>query len=81
MNLQRSVQILKEKLYSKCSGIIQEFCENFVTKQTRKTLILTSITYFGRGKSISRDLIENLSVTKTTQMFSKAVKNGYVRKN
>ena len=45
-------------------------------KETRKTLKLTSITYFGRGTSIIRDLIENFSITKTTQMFSKAVKNG-----
>lgn len=74
-NIQRTVQFLEKKLYSDSSKIVQHFCQHVTSPQTRKTLKLSNVTYFGKGKSIPMNLI-HFNVPTTTLIFSKMVLNG-----
>lgn len=75
-NIQRTVQILENKLYPYCSKLVHDFCQRITSPLVRKTFKISSATYFGSGNMISIDQAILFNMPKTTLIFSKMVLDG-----
>ncbi|XP_031777409.1 uncharacterized protein LOC116415911 [Nasonia vitripennis] len=75
-NIQRTVQILENRLYPYCSKLVLDFCQQITSPLARKTLKISCITYFGCGNIVPPNIALLFNVAKTTLIFSKMVLNG-----
>lgn len=78
MDIQRTIQNLTYKISSETSIKKMKFHNNFSTNQVKNAFKLTSVTYFGRGKQVPKDIKDRYEISNRTKMYNKIVTKGFL---
>ncbi|XP_071572483.1 uncharacterized protein [Temnothorax nylanderi] len=77
INMQHSVHTLRHYIYPHASPVVLNYCQEISVKRIRKSLKLSSVTYFGDGVLIDKKVAVKYGLSvKCTIIYQKAVKDG-----
>ncbi|XP_071578140.1 uncharacterized protein [Temnothorax nylanderi] len=77
INMQHSVHTLRHYIYPHASPVVLNYCQEISVKRIRKSLKLSSVTYFGDGVLIDKKVAVKYGLSvKCTLIYQKAVKDG-----
>ena len=75
-NIQLTIKFLESKVYPECSGPILEYCESITNKSSKTSFKISSVTYFGKSRSLSKHLTNKYQIANSARTYNRIVLNG-----
>lgn len=79
LQLQKSLQVLKDSIYHNCSAVIKDFCNRIIRKEIMKCIKPRNIRYFGSEMMLENIILEQFQLyDKDFKVFMRIIKDNCI---